>query len=128
VVHGCRGFELLKVGGAVPQTAPPYLVIRRYNSGPLNFAAYSPGTTSATEDPDLSASSDQRCRSRGRADRRFYVRVLTRAATLRDRWSSPVSSYKVVRGNRRPRRGVRVMRAARSYWEGRPSASGWARR
>jgi len=54
----------------VPQTAPIPLVIRRYNSGPLNFAAYSAGTTSATEDPDLRSSSDQRRRCRGRADRR----------------------------------------------------------
>jgi len=41
----------------------------------MNFAAYSPGTTSATEDPDLRASSDQRRRSHGRAERRVGARL-----------------------------------------------------
>jgi hypothetical protein len=41
---------------AVPQTAPILLVTRRYNFGPLNSAAYSPGVTSATEGPILRAS------------------------------------------------------------------------
>ena len=46
----------------VPRTAPILLVISRYSSGPLNFAAYSPGIASATEDPVMRASTgpDQR--------------------------------------------------------------------
>jgi hypothetical protein len=53
----CQGFERLEQGGG-PADRSHIFVARRYRSGLLNFAAYSPEDCNATEDPVLRTSNE----------------------------------------------------------------------